>query len=376
MSTYPVFLVRIHCITYNHAPYIEDAMNGFCMQQTTFPFVATIIDDASTDGEPDVIKKYLNSHFDMSNSCQWETDDAHFIFAQHKWNKNCYFAVVLLKYNYHQIKKDKKPLIEEWSNTKYVALCEGDDYWIMPGKLEKQVTFLENDSNYSMCFHGTNLINNSQIVGNDLRSNSECDYNVEEIVIGGGDFCSTCSMVIRRYILNQNYIFKKIAEVGDYPLAIICALEGKVHYFSEILGSYRVASVGSWTQNVFSDKKLLFRYVRNEISYLQELDYETNFKYQHAIYCRLTLLCFRYLEDTFLTKQEFLFFLDHIQYRKLDKKLRIFFIDIVLFIKYPRVYQLKQYRNFLSLVYFLSPYLYNTFIRWRIKCKSIKQKTS
>jgi len=79
-------LVCIRCITYNHAPYIEDAMNGFCMQQTTFPYVAVIIDDASTDGEPEVIKAYLDKHFDMQHAHIWENNDAHFMEAQHKEN--------------------------------------------------------------------------------------------------------------------------------------------------------------------------------------------------------------------------------------------------------------------------------------------------
>ena len=59
------FLVCARCFTYNHAPYIEDAMNGFCMQQTHFPYVCVIVDDASTDGESEVIKNYLQTHFDL-----------------------------------------------------------------------------------------------------------------------------------------------------------------------------------------------------------------------------------------------------------------------------------------------------------------------
>ena len=61
------YLVRVSCMTYNHAPYIVDAMNGFCMQETDFPFVCTIMDDASTDGEQEVIKKYLTDHFDLND---------------------------------------------------------------------------------------------------------------------------------------------------------------------------------------------------------------------------------------------------------------------------------------------------------------------
>jgi len=149
----PSFLVSIHCMTYNHASYIEDAMNGFCMQQTDFPFVAIIVDDASTDGEPEVIRRYLNAHFDMEQAELWETDDAHFVYAQHQENKNCFFAVILLKYNFWQAKKAKGPLMKRWTDTKYVALCEGDDYWTHPEKLQKQVIVLERFPEVSVCCH-------------------------------------------------------------------------------------------------------------------------------------------------------------------------------------------------------------------------------
>ena len=62
----PNFLVKVKCITFNHSKFITDAMNGFCMQQTDFPFVCCIVDDASTDGEQQVIKEYLQQNFDLS----------------------------------------------------------------------------------------------------------------------------------------------------------------------------------------------------------------------------------------------------------------------------------------------------------------------
>ena len=126
------FLVRVSCATYNQASYITDALNGFTMQQTTFPFVCTIIDDASTDGEQEVIKNYLRQYFDLEDKSiirHEETDDYVMTFAQHKTNKNCYFAVFLLKYNHYSIKKSKMPYIQEWQDqVKYIATCEGDDY--------------------------------------------------------------------------------------------------------------------------------------------------------------------------------------------------------------------------------------------------------
>ena len=100
---YPKFKVTVSCMTYNQSKYITDTMNGFTMQQTDFPFVCTIVDDASTDGEQEVISKYLEENFDFSDDSvayHKETDYAHITYAQHKTNKYCFFAVLYLKENH------------------------------------------------------------------------------------------------------------------------------------------------------------------------------------------------------------------------------------------------------------------------------------
>ena len=104
------YIARIICNTYNQALFIKDTMDGFCMQTTNFPFVAIIVDDASSDGEPEIISQYLEDHFDMVNAQYDENDDAKRIAAVHKDNPNCHFLVVLLKYNFYRIKKAKYPL--------------------------------------------------------------------------------------------------------------------------------------------------------------------------------------------------------------------------------------------------------------------------
>lgn len=144
------YMVATRCFTFNHAPYIEDAMNGFTMQETTFPVITLIVDDASTDGEPEVIKQYLADHFHEPYRTE-ETVDYHLICAIHNTNPNCTFVVFLLKYNHYCIKKPKMPYQSEWrDNAKYIAICEGDDYWTEPKKLQKQVDFLESNPDYGL----------------------------------------------------------------------------------------------------------------------------------------------------------------------------------------------------------------------------------
>lgn len=375
MNPYPEFLVRIDCITYNHAPYIEDAMNGFCMQQTTFPFVATIIDDASTDGEPEVIKSYLNTHFDMANARQWETDDAVFIEACHKENRNCCFAVVLLKYNFWQAKKAKGPLIAEWNNSaKYIAYCEGDDYWIVPHKLQKQIDYLETHPDYSMCFHSVFYEEEGSKNRNDRKCNFNRDYTAEDIIIGGGLFCGTCSLVFKRYLFEKPYIFRKMADVGDYPLQIICSLEGKIHYFSEIMGCYRISTPNSWTRKTYSHRDTLSRHIRNEISWLLELNDETECKYQDAIFYRIAIFCSFYLDDQIVTKQEFITYLKKVHFWNLNKENRTSYVNFMLEHRHPRLFRLKNNKDLASFVYLLSPDLYDKYINWRLRTLQKKVK--
>ena len=176
---YPNFKVTVSCMTYNQSKYITDAMNGFTMQQTSFPFVCTIVDDASTDGEQEVIRKYVEDNFDFSEGSvayHKETDYAHITYAQHKTNKNCYFAVLYLKENHYSKHKDKSPYLKDWRDgVEYMAICEGDDYWIDSQKLQKQVEFLDNNPAYGKkwCNDGENnyllpiedIINQNLILG-------------------------------------------------------------------------------------------------------------------------------------------------------------------------------------------------------------------
>lgn len=181
------YMVFTKCLTYNHAPYIIDAMNGFCMQKTSFPFLITILEDASTDGEPEIINKYLQENFNLKDEkmsrCE-ETEDYRLVYAQHKTNKNCFFVVFLLKYNHHTLKKNKTHYYANWvSSSKYMAYCEGDDYWTDPNKLQRQVNFLESHPDYSAIAENglvKNSIYNKEYPFNNANSH---DVTMEEVII-------------------------------------------------------------------------------------------------------------------------------------------------------------------------------------------------
>lgn len=237
------FLVGICCVTYNHRNYIVDAMNGFTMQQTNFPFVAVIVDDASTDGEPEVINNYIEENFDLSlksEACQWENEEARYVFAQHKENKNCYFAVVFLKTNYYSQNKSKNIHTDQWlSDVKYVALCEGDDYWTNPNKLQVQAEFMESHTDYSMCFHRASIIDEMNGEYHFLLDTCENrDYSATELVENW--IVPTASMFYRPNILE--YKIKGVERFisGDVKLFLRAASTGKVRGMNTEMCIYRV----------------------------------------------------------------------------------------------------------------------------------------
>lgn len=291
------FLVRVNCMTYNHASYIVDALNGFTMQQTTFPFVCTIVDDASTDGEPEIIKEYLEEHFDLEEKSivrNEETDDYHLTFARHKTNHNCYFAVFYLKYNHYSIKKSKMPYLKDWANTKYIALCEGDDYWTDTQKIQLQVVYMNLHSTCSMCWHNANILDMStgKICGNHRRYKRDSTCSTEDMIIHGGGFCPTASIVYRTDIRSQapERLFNQ--HIGDYPLQLYMAFNGDVWYIDRPMSIYRINVPGSWTTSVANNidvnerKKIWMETMKlyNDFNEYSNYQYNESFNQRRLVY--------------------------------------------------------------------------------------------
>ena len=284
------FIVRVHCTTYNHAPYIVDAMNGFCIQKTDFPFVCTFFDDASTDGEQEVIHNYLQDHFDLEDKFfvrNEETDDYLYTFARHKTNHNCFFAIYYLKYNHYSIKKTKAPYLKDWAHTvKYIAICEGDDYWTDSKKLQTQYDFMRSHPNYSMIYHPVLYDTMGKLEKKKTMIRYERDVNTYDVIEGGGGFIPTCSIFCKKEVSAEQPEFRLVANVGDYPLQIFFTLKGKVHYIPNIMGVYRRFTQNSWTKRTKEN-----RLERNEKMeyWMSSLNRFTNQKY-HSIINYILLL--------------------------------------------------------------------------------------
>ncbi len=250
MDSNEKYLLRISCITYNQSVYITDAMNGFTMQQTNFPFVAVIIDDASTDGEQDVIKSYIEEHFDHSEKTgyrEWETGDAYLIFARHKVNENCHFVVALLKRNLFKEPEKKDAVVKEWKDAKYVAICEGDDYWIDPLKLQKQVDILDADETLmAVVTNSTEVDKEGNLLKekreNVVPGNKQGRYDLRSFMYKIHHYPTATVCYRQTHDEEIGKMTKHMANpyLGDWTMWISLHVFGDFYYLDEVTSAYRI----------------------------------------------------------------------------------------------------------------------------------------
>lgn len=214
-------LVSISCITYNQERYVRDCLDGFLNQQCTFNFEILIHDDASTDATADIIREY----------CQRYPEIIKPLFQkENQYSKGV--RGVMARFNFPR------------ARGKYIAMCEGDDYWTDPLKLQKQVDFLEANPDYAICFHAANELSpdgsstKSGLFGKEARDT----YTIEDLA--AGNFMHTLTVVFRNQSPYPDWI--KESPVGDYVLHYVNAGLGKIKYLPEVMGCYRTG-VGVWS---------------------------------------------------------------------------------------------------------------------------------
>lgn len=209
-------LVHTRTMTYMHEGFIRDCIEGILMQKTTFPVRVLIHDDASTDKTPSIVREYEKRYPHLISACYQ--------------NENTY------RMNREEKVRRKKPFMDLCVG-KYEAICEGDDYWTDPLKLQKQVSFMENNEDYSMCFHNANVIfdnSDSLLIFKDLETRL---YSMEEILREWT--IPTASVVFRRDLYDHNKARNKNYIYGDIILFLNLASRGKVYCINEIMSVYR-----------------------------------------------------------------------------------------------------------------------------------------
>lgn len=218
-------LVAIHCIAYNQAKYIREALDGFVMQKTDFPFVAIVHDDASTDGTDVIIREYAEKYPDIIKPI-FETENQY-------------------RKPGGQLGKIMLRAIEE-TGAKYVAYCEGDDYWTDPLKLQKQADFLESHPDYSLvCCNKDDYIQSEQRL--QINNNNEKGtFDINRLIID--NLAQTCTTMIRRDLLQSyfNEIPSQLLSLsfGDYQLWLYMSAKGKCMKLEDCMSVYRVCSSG------------------------------------------------------------------------------------------------------------------------------------
>lgn len=250
-------LVTIRCLVYNHEPFLRDCLEGFVMQHASFPFEAVVHDDASTDNSAAIIMEYAEKYPNIIKPII-ETENQH---SKHD--------------------RSLRRIMNEACTGKYIAWCEGDDYWTDPYKLQRQIEYLESHPECSMSFHAVNVVKDGAVVRILKHSIKEVDFSTNRIISMGGSYVPSPSIVVRRNLFYEYPKFRNMADVGDYPLQVYAAIKGAVHYFPEIMGCYRIHG-GSWTASVSPEKNI--GHLQNRIAWLKELDKYTNGEYRSAVF--------------------------------------------------------------------------------------------
>lgn len=211
-------LVAIRSITYNHEPYIRDALEGFVMQKTNFPFVAIVHDDASTDGTASIIHEYAEKYPDIILPI-YETENQYS-------KKNGSVTRIMNE-------AGKK------TGAQYIAICEGDDYWTDPLKLQKQVDFLESHPDYGMCYTKVQRYNQKEKKITEVWGGPNETF--EDLLLR--NTVPTLTTMFRtdlyRIYLQTIHPENKNWNMGDYPIWLFISLNSRVSFMPEITGVYR-----------------------------------------------------------------------------------------------------------------------------------------
>lgn len=263
-------MVSVYCLAYNHEKYIRQTLDGFVKQKTNFKYEVIIHDDASQDSTQKIIKEYVDMYPQL------------FIPILQKENQFSRKVSIICDYIFPNIRG------------KYVAICEGDDYWTDPYKLQKQVDVLEKNPE---CFFVTHRVGRVKENGEYLDEGFpmrklkispgilEQNAFMEKLMKNGYLF-QTSSHMYRKELFNI-YVEKKQEFLSDFPgdFAMLClaASHGSCFFIEEEMSKYRVMAQESWTSRMAKNRTMQIIRYEKSISGLKSLDTYTGKKYQRFI---------------------------------------------------------------------------------------------
>lgn len=224
-------MVSILTTAYNHAPYIGQALDSFLMQKTDFEFEVIVHDDASVDGTADIIREYAEKYPDIIRPV---------LQTENQYSKG------------RDVYSFMKPLIRG----KYIAQCEGDDYWCDEYKLQKQVDYMENHLECSYCFcNSYNVDLDSDVIEEVSPVNESRVLSSREMISKPEIYLATAGTLYRSCDSSEFPPELLAGEAGDIPLRNFLMLKGNAYGFADRMACYRVMVPGSWSERYARDAK-------------------------------------------------------------------------------------------------------------------------
>lgn len=281
--------LTVTCLCYNFEEYIEDALEGFISQKTDFRFKVFVYDDASTDQTPIILRSYAEKYPEL-------------------------FDVYIAEENTFS-RPDRAKIMDELKSEHiegdYVAICEGDDYWCDPNKLQKQVDFLRKHPECSLTVHASHWI--------DFYSKEEYDFHpynanryltAEEVILQPGGNPSTASYVFRSRDVRMDDSFI-VKDVGDYMRQLYELTKGDIYYFNEVMSVYRYGHVGSWSNKYKNDRKYSMEHRFRMYVFLERYDEYTEKEFHEYLEQKKnTYMYDPYLLDQRISLDEYFSILD------------------------------------------------------------------
>lgn len=252
-------MVSISCTTYNQEGYIAQALDSFLMQETDFDFEILVHDDASTDGTAEIVREYERKYPRLIKPL-YQTEN--------------------------QYSKGVKiwPLENVRASGKYVALCEGDDYWTDASKLQRQVDLMEGDPTCALSVHSSLKVSpEGARVGEVRPAFSDRAFTTAEIILESPGFFATSSLLFSASVYEDlpEYFFK--APVGDWPLILFLSSRGSVRYIDRHMSAYRTNAVNSWTRSLKANRSMQIEFNRGMSEMFSAFDRSLGFTHADVV---------------------------------------------------------------------------------------------
>lgn len=218
-------MVSICCITYNQDGYIKDALDGFLKQKTSFPYEVLIHDDASTDRTAQIIREYAERYPDIIKPI---------LQTENQYSKG--LTNISGTFNFPR------------ATGRYVAMCEGDDYWVDEEKLQMQVDYMESHPDCSICFHSAEVqVLERAVTERQMRPFAGNRVVAPEEIIDKRSGYPTASLLFRTEMVKDLPDFYVQAPIADIPLQLLAAARGYGYYIDRPMCVYRLGGAASWT---------------------------------------------------------------------------------------------------------------------------------